>query len=252
MTSKEKPVSLEILTRNDAISLLELIQESLYCETLEGYKTLISKLGKLIPFDYAISGLARVEGGKLKSYNIINLNYPEEWLDVYEKKGYPFVDPIVLENFSAFKLQFWKDTYRKYRPPKEFIKDADDFNLRAGYSNGVVNRNGRLGSIFTISGHYPRRDELIETVLSILTPHLHNVMAKINTASQNTQSNISEREKEVLNWLKEGKSSWDIAMILNISENTVNFHIKNIMEKLNAVKRTQAVASAIDNGLIEL
>ena len=61
---------------------------------------------------------------------------------------------------------------------------------------------------------------------------------------------LSMREKEVLKWLKKGKSSWDISTILNISESTVNYHITNIMQKLNAVSRTQAVAVAIERGLI--
>ncbi len=63
-------------------------------------------------------------------------------------------------------------------------------------------------------------------------------------------TNLSEREKEVLTWSKRGKSSWEISAILNISERTVNFHVNNIMQKLNAVSRTQAVAVAIERGLI--
>ncbi|RJR23077.1 MAG: DNA-binding response regulator [Nitrospiraceae bacterium] len=61
---------------------------------------------------------------------------------------------------------------------------------------------------------------------------------------------LSLREKEVLNWLKQGKSSWELASILMIGESTVNFHITNIMHKLNAVSRVQAVAIAIEQGLI--
>lgn len=61
---------------------------------------------------------------------------------------------------------------------------------------------------------------------------------------------LSPREKEVLNWLKKGKTSWDISVILCISERTVNFHIKNIMQKLDAVSRIHAVAKAIEKGLI--
>jgi DNA-binding CsgD family transcriptional regulator len=64
-----------------------------------------------------------------------------------------------------------------------------------------------------------------------------------------TTTLLSKREKEVLRWLKEGKSSWEVAFILNISERTVNFHVNNIMLKLNAVSRTQAVAVAIEKGL---
>jgi len=68
--------------------------------------------------------------------------------------------------------------------------------------------------------------------------------------SSNPSAALSLREKEVLNWLKKGKSSWEISTILNIGESTVNFHITNIMHKLNAVSRTQAVAIAIEQGLI--
>lgn len=53
------------------------------------------------------------------------------------------------------------------------------------------------------------------------------------------------REKEVLNWLKLGKTNWEISVILQISERTAKFHVGNIMKKLNAVTRGHAVAKAI-------
>jgi DNA-binding NarL/FixJ family response regulator len=61
---------------------------------------------------------------------------------------------------------------------------------------------------------------------------------------------LSNREKEVLKWLKEGKRSWDISRILQISRDTVNFHIKNLFKKLNVVNRTQAVSEAMRQGII--
>ena len=63
---------------------------------------------------------------------------------------------------------------------------------------------------------------------------------------------ISKREKEVLKWLRKGKSSWDISVILEISERTVNFHINNVMKKFDSITRTQAVATAVENALIDL
>jgi DNA-binding NarL/FixJ family response regulator len=61
---------------------------------------------------------------------------------------------------------------------------------------------------------------------------------------------LSPREKEVLKWLIEGKSSWDISSILHISKNTVNFHIKNLFQKLDVVNRTQAVSEALRRKII--
>lgn len=63
---------------------------------------------------------------------------------------------------------------------------------------------------------------------------------------------LSERERTVLRWTALGKSSRDIGQILSISENTVNFHVKNAMRKLEASSRTRAVIRAVQLGLIEL
>ncbi len=56
----------------------------------------------------------------------------------------------------------------------------------------------------------------------------------------------------MLKWMKEGKTSWDISEIFAISERTEKFHFSNIMQKLDAVNRTQAVAVAIEQELINI
>ena len=61
---------------------------------------------------------------------------------------------------------------------------------------------------------------------------------------------LTERETEILRWLMEGKTSWDISKILSISERTVKFHVNNTLTKLNAINRTHAVAKAILSNLI--
>ena len=73
-----------------------------------------------------------------------------------------------------------------------------------------------------------------------------------NQKSDLTVENVqlTDREKEILGWLIEGKSSWDIGQILSISERTVKFHVNNICIKLNAVNRTHAVAKAILNNML--
>ena len=73
-----------------------------------------------------------------------------------------------------------------------------------------------------------------------------------NTINDSPESldSLTEREIEILKWLTEGKSSWDIGKILSISERTVKFHVNNICVKLNAVNRTHAVAKAILNNII--
>jgi DNA-binding CsgD family transcriptional regulator len=61
---------------------------------------------------------------------------------------------------------------------------------------------------------------------------------------------LSPRELTVLRWMKEGKTNWEIARILGLSERTIRFHIGSIFEKLDVTSRTQAVVRALGAGLI--
>lgn len=63
---------------------------------------------------------------------------------------------------------------------------------------------------------------------------------------------LSDREREVLEHLAEGKSNKQIARALGISDGTVKVHVANILHKLNAQGRSEAVAVAARRGLVKL
>jgi DNA-binding NarL/FixJ family response regulator len=62
---------------------------------------------------------------------------------------------------------------------------------------------------------------------------------------------LSERELQVLGLISQGKSNKEIASLLFVSEDTVKMHVKNILRKLHANDRTQAVVIAIQRGLLD-
>jgi len=62
---------------------------------------------------------------------------------------------------------------------------------------------------------------------------------------------LSERERQVLQYVANGRSNKEVGQILYISENTVKAHVKSILTKLDAMGRTEAIAIAIKRGLIK-
>jgi len=70
-------------------------------------------------------------------------------------------------------------------------------------------------------------------------------------ASQPPAPALSEREKEVLTHIAQGKTNKDIAASLSIAENTVKNHLKNILEKLHLENRVQAATYALREGLAQ-
>jgi LuxR family transcriptional regulator, quorum-sensing system regulator BjaR1 len=63
---------------------------------------------------------------------------------------------------------------------------------------------------------------------------------------------LTAREIEVLRWVANGKSAWEIGEILHITKRTVDEHVQTSVRKLGAVNRTHAVALAIGDGIIKL
>jgi DNA-binding CsgD family transcriptional regulator len=62
---------------------------------------------------------------------------------------------------------------------------------------------------------------------------------------------LSEREIEALTWVARGKTSLEIAIILDLTKRTVDFHLENAREKLGVRTRTEAVIKAAFGRLIK-
>ena len=67
---------------------------------------------------------------------------------------------------------------------------------------------------------------------------------------ENTDNDLSKREEEVLLLVSKGASNKEIASTLFISENTVKTHLRNIMNKLGVVNRSQAAVYAVKGNLV--
>jgi two-component system, NarL family, response regulator len=70
-------------------------------------------------------------------------------------------------------------------------------------------------------------------------------------AESMAHAELSERERQVLEFIAQGRSNKEIGQILYIAENTVKTHVKSILTKLDAVGRTEAIAVGIKRGLIK-
>ena len=76
-----------------------------------------------------------------------------------------------------------------------------------------------------------------------------DIVAKL--AESIARPQLSKRERQVLQYLANGRSNKEIAQILYISEHTAKAHVRSIMTKLNAGSRTEVIAIAIKHGLIK-
>jgi DNA-binding NarL/FixJ family response regulator len=95
--------------------------------------------------------------------------------------------------------------------------------------------------------------EILEVIRAVSEGQRY-VPADIGTklAARMERPTLSDREFEVLSLIAKGKNNKAIASDLNITENTVKFHVTNVMIKLGASDRTHAVVNALQQGIIKL
>jgi len=97
------------------------------------------------------------------------------------------------------------------------------------------------------------RKELIETIRSVHAGKKRiPVEIAVEMAEHHSDDSLTEREVQVLKQVAAGNANKIIATHLEISEETVKAHIKNILSKLAANDRTHAVTIALKRGIIEI
>jgi LuxR family quorum-sensing transcriptional regulator LasR len=85
----------------------------------------------------------------------------------------------------------------------------------------------------------------------LLATLVHDCMRRIiNRPGEIMRSALTPRELECLKWIASGKSSWEISLILGISEHGVLYHVRNIMFKFDTQNRHLAVLKAIACGIM--
>ena len=124
--------------------------------------------------------------------------------------------------------------------------------LTTSDSDGEIQRALKAGAAAYILKSMPK-DELLAVIRSVHSGKRHvppDVAARI--AEHMGEEDLTAREVEVLRLIHDGYRNKQIADQLAIAETTVNFHIKNIVDKLGANDRTHAVTIALRRGLLQV
>jgi DNA-binding NarL/FixJ family response regulator len=124
--------------------------------------------------------------------------------------------------------------------------------LTTSDSDGEIQRALKAGAAAYVLKSMPK-DQLLAVIRAVHSGRRHvppEVAARI--AEHMGEEELTARELEVLRLIHDGYRNKQIADQLAIAETTVNFHIKNIVDKLGANDRTHAVSIALRRGLLQV
>lgn len=183
---------------------------------------------------------------------ILLQRFPEGWAERYNQRNYVFRDPIVERLKVDDKPFFWSDAYESsaFRGNVTLIRgEASEFGLRNGF---VVPISLLDGSTATISFGGEKIDLSPEeqSLLCFVSNYAVGQLLHRRCSANQARGILSAREHECLVWAADGKTDWEISVILRISKPTVVKHMLSARQKLDAVNRAHAIAIALREKVI--
>lgn len=239
--------ALTYLSKPDHIKLMELVN---CCIKVDTYDDFCNSLVCIEGF----SGVESVEAGVIKANSENESFYPTlidvVYSDDCKKKNTDF---ILQDKIRLDCKQVWLeiDNEMLFVDIADFINNITSIDLSEGATLNVPYQQGNVISVFSFQGKFIVEDINYLIILMYLVPYLHTVLLQVYTHSVNKNVSITKREKEVLEFVKIGKTNWEISRILDISERTIKFHLQNVMKKLGVSNRVYAVVMALKIGLIK-
>jgi LuxR family quorum-sensing system transcriptional regulator SolR len=178
--------------------------------------------------------------------------YPSGWMQHYQDNKFIDVDPTVREGMTKTGLIIWPEATAN---APRLWSDARDFGLRVGVAHSSWAAHGVYGLLTLARSQESLTSAEVDSLTlqaNWLANLSHALMSEflVPKLAPEARVELTPRECEVLCWTGEGKTAFEIGQILNISERTVNFHVNNVLLKLGATNKVQAVVKAIAMGLI--
>ena len=184
-----------------------------------------------------------------------------DWLSYYHETGLAKYDVWAHIAASRRVPTIWSDVSKMVdfdEGQRRLKSEATAAGVYDGVSIPVRGRTGRAVMSFATLTNEKGEAEFIRRrlpVLSVIAGLMHTHTGEMSIGGRGLLDarslSLSPRQTEVLQWAAVGKTDWEIAAILNISEKAVKFHFAAARQKLEASNRTHAVAKALSYGVIE-
>ena len=181
--------------------------------------------------------------------------WPAGWHERYLERHYFGDDPVIERLRKADEPFAWHEVAvdgEKVKAAANIMNEAGEFELKAGFNVPIRTVKGELATVVFAGDRFElaKEDRLALLMIAIYAHDRMRELMGVRPIHPQQQRPLTPREIEVLKWTAEGKTSQDIADILEVALPTVQSHIANVCRKLDVVTRAQATARAVRWGIL--
>jgi len=205
-----------------------------------------------------VAGVLAIEhrGPGAKNEYVTVSNTPAAFLEAFNDASHARRDPVhchLMKNSAP--LIYQQELY-----VKAGAGDLWEMQAPFGYRTGVavsVHMPGHRRFLLGVDREAPLPTDPVQlnrmiADLQLLAVHAQDAAARllVSTRPKAAKPSLTPRQLQILQLTREGKSAWVVGTVLGISENTVNYHMKQLFRELNVSTKPQAVLKALELGLL--
>lgn len=177
--------------------------------------------------------------------------YPAAWIHLYSEHKWFQIDPILRRADATLLPFFWdSNSFRTGLTPegREILSQASEFGIAHGFTIPIHQPCAQVA--------YAASCSVVPDSLPLARPHYQAVqlmsyyMYETACRAAETKADVgsielSNRERQCLELVAQGKSDWVVGKLLSISERTVHNHIERAKRRLGVTTRVQAIVHAL-------
>jgi DNA-binding CsgD family transcriptional regulator len=178
-------------------------------------------------------------------------------LAYYKSHRCDLVDPVARQVDTSWCPVIW-DSHDLSGSPDGRCAELFQRILNIGYERGVSFRiNGPFAQRHIFVGvfdggatKFNKSRQALSNDVMVLGTHLAEAYQRISGETVTPHTSLTPRESEALLWTCRGKTAWETATIIGVTERTITFHLHNAMTKLRVRTKYAACLKALELGLI--
>ena len=208
-------------------------------------------LQHIFPHGMMIGGIGLIENQGAQIQQLITCNFPHEYLQTLHETGGLSTSPVLIQWIRTRRPVLFEMSAHNCK--SVWLDNVKRHGLHNMAAHGQSDVNSHTTSYFSFSKIPGKLTSRHAALLEMLMPHLHVALIRAFKGDQNRAGQLApklpaltERELEILKWLGSGKTNWEIAQVLNLSEYTIKSHVQRIFSKLKVNTRAQAVAKLLN------
>lgn len=191
-----------------------------------------------------------------QALGLVHICRIKQWADHYLEQDFATVDPVHKLSVSNAGVYVWDD-FPKYHQlsnrQRRVFDDTKEFSLFNGATVSVHGQDQTVAATLLSSSHHiDCFDPATLDIVKMAAYHFHFCFLDLMEFEPSSNKPLSSREQEVLKWLAQGLTKSCVGDKLNMSSHTVDYHLRNILKKLDAKNTVAATALAIKQNLIEI